>query len=337
MSIRVIHVGLGPIGERVLRQVIERAGFEAVGAVDIDPGKVGRDVGELIGLETPQGIVVQGDLESALATTSADIVALCTRSALESVMPDLEAILTARLPVVSTTETLAYPHRAQPELSRRLDALAREAGVAVVGTGVNPGFAMDTLPIVLTASCRRVDSIEVDRIQDAAKRRLPFQQKIGAGLDPEVFRERVARGVLGHVGLGESIAMIAGALGWELDRITDVVEPKLAEGPVTCGMIPVATGQALGIIQDGAGYRNGEPLIRMHMEAYLGAPDTIDTVRIQGSPNLTSTVRGIEGDVATAAITLNAMPRALAAPPGLRTMADLPLVSWWSGAEPVAC
>ena len=330
MSIRVLHVGLGPIGERVLRQVVDRKGFEAVGAVDIDAGKIGRDIGDVFGIES-EGLIVGSDLEEALRRTRPDVVALCTTSKLATIMDDMETILGARIPVVSTTETLSYPFYHQPELSQRLDELAKIAGVSVVGTGVNPGFAMDTIPIAVTAACRHVDRIEVDRLQDAAPRRLPFQQKIGAGLEEDAFRERVSRGELGHVGLGESIAMIAAAMGWRLDRITDVVEPKIAEEEVSSSEITVEASQAAGIIQDGTGYRDGEPIIKLHMEAYIGAPETIDTVRIFGKPNLTSTIQGIEGDVATAAVAVNAMPKALVAKPGLRTMGDLPIVSWWSG------
>jgi 4-hydroxy-tetrahydrodipicolinate reductase len=330
MSIRVTVVGLGPIGERVLRQIIERDGFEAVAAVDIDPGKAGQDVGGLLGLETRR-LAVQSDLRNSLETARPDVVALCTTSELHTIIPDVETILGAQIPVVSTTETLSYPYLEEPELSQRLDDLAKIAGVAVVGTGVNPGFAMDTIPIVMTAACRHVDRIEVDRLQDASLRRLPFQQKIGAGLDESVFREMVSRGELGHVGLGESIAMIAAAMGWKLDRITDVVEPKIAREDVRSDEVSVRKGQASGIIQDGIGYRDGEPLIKLRMEAYLGAPETVDRVRIFGKPNLTSTIRGIEGDVATASVAVNAIPRVLAAKPGLRTMGDLPIVSWWAG------
>jgi 4-hydroxy-tetrahydrodipicolinate reductase len=330
MSIRVLHVGLGPIGERVLRQVIDRRGFEAVGAVDIDPAKVGKDIGEIFGLQT-QGVVVGARLDEALATTRPDVVALCTTSKLATIMDDMETILGAQIPVVSTTETLSYPYFHAPELSYRLDELAKIAGVAVIGTGVNPGFAMDTIPIVVTAACSHVDRIEVDRLQDASPRRLPFQQKIGAGLDESVFRDMVSRGELGHVGLGESIAMVAAAMGWKLDEITDIVEPKVAEEDVSSNDVSVRKGQASGIIQDGVGYSGGEPLIKMHMEAYLGAPDTVDTVRVFGSPNMTSTIKGIEGDVATASVAVNAIPKALVAKPGLRTMGDLPIVSWWSG------
>ena len=252
MSIRVLHVGLGPIGERVLNQVIDRRGFEAVGAVDIDPAKVGKDIGEIVGMET-QGVAVGGSLDEALKTTRPDVVALCTTSKLATIMDDMETILGAQIPVVSTTETLSYPFFHAPELSSRLDELAKIAGVAVVGTGVNPGFAMDTVPIAVTAACRHVDRIEVDRLQDASPRRLPFQQKIGAGLEEDDFRDRVSRGELGHVGLGESIAMIANAMGWELDEITDIVEPRIAEEDVASSVLSVKKGQASGIIQDGAG------------------------------------------------------------------------------------
>jgi 4-hydroxy-tetrahydrodipicolinate reductase len=333
MAIRVIVVGLGPIGERVLRQVIERPGYQAVAAVDLDDAKIGRDIGDLCGMDERHGVVVRGDLDGALADTGADVVALCTSSALASIVPDVEKITAAGLPIVSTTETLSYPWFADPELSRRIDQLARDAGVAIVGTGVNPGFAMDVVPILVTAACSRVDRIEVDRLQDAAPRRLPFQQKIGAGLEEDVFRDLVAQGKLGHVGLPESIAMIAAAMGWTLDRITDVVEPKIAEERLTSGMIPVEKGQAAGIIQDGIGYRDGEAVITLHMEAYIGAPETVDTVRIFGEPNMTSTIVGIQGDVATASVTVNAIPRVLGTRPGLNTMRDMPLVSWWGGGE----
>jgi 4-hydroxy-tetrahydrodipicolinate reductase len=332
MTIRVIQVGLGPIGAGVLRQVIDRAGFEVTAAVDIDPAKTGRDVGEICGLESTVGTAVEPDLESVLARGGADVVAHCTSSALASIIPQIETIVGAGLPLVSTTEELSYPYYSQGPLASRIDEAARAAGVAVVGTGVNPGFAMDTLPIVLSAACERVDAIAVDRIQDASMRRLPFQQKIGAGMDLDAFRDKVERKEIRHVGLTESIAMIAAAFGWELERITDEIEPRVAVEPVASEFISVEKGQAAGLIQDGVGYRNGKPIIRLHMEAYLGAPESYDAVRIEGSPSLYSRVEGgLHGDLTTASVTVNTLPRALAAPAGLQTMRDLPLPSWWSG------
>jgi 4-hydroxy-tetrahydrodipicolinate reductase len=205
--------------------------------------------------------------------------------------------------------------------------------VAVVGTGVNPGFAMDALPIMLTAVCERVDRVVVSRVQDARFRRLPFQQKIGAGLTTEQFQRQLAEGTVRHIGFTESIAMIADALGWTLDRITDEVQPKLATVTVSSELMAVDPGYVSGIIQDGVGYRKAEPVIRLHMEAYLGAPETYDVIEIEGSPNLSMKLAGgIHGDIATASIAVNSIPKVLAAAPGLHTMRDLALPSFFPGA-----
>src|SRR5687768_16701077 len=226
MRIRVLIVGLGPIGASVARQVIAREGFQLVGAVDIDPAKAGLDAGRVIGIDETLRVKVSSDIGRTITSARPDVAVLCTSSSLKSVIEQFEQVLTQRVPIVTTTEEAAYPSRANRRLAARLDAAARKAKVAVLGTGVNPGFTMDALPIALTAVCERVDSIEVLRVQDARIRRLPFQQKIGAGLTREQFEHRVAGGTVRHVGFTESIQMIADALGWTLDRITDDVEPK---------------------------------------------------------------------------------------------------------------
>lgn len=332
MAIRVLHVGLGPIGAAVVRQVVDRPGFSAVGAVDIDPQKVGRDLGEVVGLARKLRIRVMDDLGRAVKATKPDVVALCTSSSLKNVREQLAAVLKFRLPVVSTTEELAYPFYSNRRLAKQIDELARKAKVAVVGTGVNPGFTMDALPIALTAVCERVDRIHVDRVQDARSRRLPFQQKIGSGLTAAEFQRKVKAGSVRHVGLTESIAMIADAMGWKLDRITDEIQPKLATAQVSSEFLDVQPGQVCGIIQDGAGYRKGERLITLHMEAYLGAPASFDRVRIEGSPSITSTIDGgVHGDIATASMTVNCMPAVLAATPGLHSMRSLRLPSFSRG------
>jgi 4-hydroxy-tetrahydrodipicolinate reductase len=191
---------------------------------------------------------------------------------------------------------------------------------------------MDALPIALTAVCERVERVVVNRVQDARIRRLPFQQKIGAGLTTEQFQKKVDDGSVRHVGLTESIAMIADALGWTLDRITDEIQSKLASVTISSEYLAVDPGYVCGIVQDGVGYRKGEPVIKLHMEAYLGAPETFDSVEIEGSPNLSMRMAGgIHGDVATASIVVNSIPRVLSAAPGLHTMRDLPLPSFFPG------
>lgn len=332
MSIRTLHIGLGPIGAAVARQCVERRGFGVAGAVDIDPAKAGRDLGEVIGLGRKLRVMVMDDIARAIKTARPDVALICTSSSLAKVLPQIEAVLKLKVPIVSTTEELAYPVGRNRRLARRIDELARKAKVGVLGTGVNPGFTMDALPIALTAVCERVDAIRVDRIQDARSRRLPFQQKIGAGLTREQFQEKVDAGTVRHVGLAESISMIADAFGWRLDRITDEIAPKLADETVSSEFLTVEKGLVCGIVQDGVGYRKGEAVVTLHMEAYLGAPESYDAVRIEGNPPLHMKILGgVHGDIATASIAVNSIPKVMAAAPGLRTMRDMVLPSWYGG------
>jgi len=324
--------GLGPIGAAIVKQLAARPGFKIVGAIDIDPAKVDRDLGDVVGLPRRIGVKISADAARALKKAKPDVVVLCTSSSIKKVMPQIETILKSKTAIVSTTEELSYPGYTHIRQARQIHALAKKAKVAVLGTGVNPGFAMDALPIAMTAVCERVDRVVVNRIQDARIRRLPFQQKIGAGLTTEQFQKKVDDGSVRHVGLTESIAMIADALGWTLDRISDEIQPKLASVTISSEFLAVDPGYVCGIVQDGVGYRKGEPVIKLHMEAYLGSPETYDSVDIEGSPNLSMKVSGgIHGDIATASIVVNSIPKVLAAPPGLHTMRDLALPSFFPG------
>ena len=330
--IRVLHVGLGPIGAAVARQIASRKGFRIVGAIDIDPKKIGQDVGVIIC--TPLKLLVKFgvDIGKTIKAAKPDVAVLCTSSSLKGVLPELLEVIKHRVPVVSTTEEAAYPSRANRRLAARPDAAARKAKVAVLGTGVNPGFTMDALPIALTAVCERVDSIEVLRVQDARIRRLPFQQKIGTGLTPEEFQHKVENRGVRHVGFTESIQMIGDAIGWKLDKITDDVSPRIADQPVASEWLSVLAGQVCGIIQNGVGFVKGEPKVTLRLEAYLGAPESYDSVLIEGSPRISSKIDGgVHGDIATASITVNSIPAVLAALPGLRTMRDMRLPSFGGG------
>jgi 4-hydroxy-tetrahydrodipicolinate reductase len=331
MTIRVLQVGLGPIGAAVARQLATRKGFRIVAAVDIDPSKVGRDVGTVAELRGPIRVKVSSDLRKTTKATKPDIAVLCTSSSLTRVMPQLEELMKLRLPVISTTEELAYPAPRNRRLAKRLDQMARKAKVAVLATGVNPGFAMDALPIALTSVCEEVNRIEVRRVQDARIRRLPFQQKIGAGLTREQFEQQVKTGAVRHVGFTESIQMIGDAMGWALTRITDDVRPWIAEEEVHSELLAVDPGYVAGISQEGVGYVGDDAKIRLQLDAYLGAPESFDSILIDGSPRLYSKVQGgIHGDIATASITVNAIPHVLTAAPGLRTMRDMPLPSFFA-------
>jgi len=256
-----------------------------------------------------------------------DLVFHQTSSSLRKVAPELVQLLGFGANIVSTTEELAFPFTPQPELAGEIDRVAKANRVTVLGTGVNPGFVMDSWILFMTAVCQQVRKVKAMRVQDARTRRLPFQKKIGAGCTPEQFQKLVDAGTLRHVGLTESIAMIADGLGWRLDRIAESIEPIIARGPVQSPYISVKPGQASGVRQVGRGFKGTEEAITLEFEASLGAPESYDAVSIEGLPNMEVVIKGgTHGDIATAAIVVNAAHRVMEAQPGLLTMKDLPIV-----------
>ncbi len=331
-SISVVQVGLGALGRLLAKHLVERPNIRVVGAVDTDPALVGRDLGEVAGLARKLGVEICDDVSVVCANGRVSVAVQTTTSDLAAVKPQIEALISYGMNIVSSCEELSYPRQTAPAASEEIDRLAREAGVSVLATGVNPGFLMDLLPIVLTAICAEVRKITVLRYQDARPRRLPFQRKIGAGLTLEEFAEKKAGGTLRHVGLTESMHMIAGRLGWSLDRTEDIIEPVVAQRHLSSDSLTVEPGRASGVYQRGIGYVNGEEKIRLEFRACLGEEDVQDTVIIDGEPPLTFTnPGGVNGDIATCAILTNAVRSVLAAPPGLRTMADIAPPSWFSG------
>src|SRR5277367_6117202 len=309
--------------------------LEIVGAVDKDPTKAGRDLGEVVGAkDAPWGVTVSGTAASVLAKP-VDVVLHTTSSYLPNVMDELLECLSAGCCIVSTCEELAYPFRKHPELSARLDAAAKDEGVALVGTGVNPGFVMDKLVLTLSAASQRVDFAKAVRIVDASKRRLPLQKKIGAGMTPEEFRQQVDAGVIKHHALPESIAMVADGLGFVLDEISETIEPVIAEEVIKTEFLEVAPGQVAGVHQIARGTSAGKEKIFMELKMYVGARHPADTVVLKGEPHLTLTIPGgTHGDVATAAVVVNSIPAILAANAGLRTSRDLPLTFFPPNANP---
>lgn len=330
-EIKVVQFGVGPIGAELVKYALRKQGIKIVGAIDIDKNKVGKDLGELT-VGKNLGVRITDDADTLLIRTKPDVVLHSTGSYLRDVKPQLLKIVNAGADLVSTCEELAYPFLKHPELSRELDARARKKGVTVLGTGVNPGFVMDTLVITISGVCQEVRKIRSARIQDASVRRLPFQKKIGAGLTPAEFEAKVDEGTIRHVGFAESVAMIASALGWKLDRIEEKVEPKIAEKAVASDYVKVEPGQVAGVDQTASGISHGEQVITLNLQAYLGCPDPRESIVIDGHPPIELTVKGgIHGDVATSAVVVNCIPRVINARPGLATMKDLPVPSAWFG------
>jgi 4-hydroxy-tetrahydrodipicolinate reductase len=330
--INIVHVGIGPIGQQMVRFAAGRGCFNIIGAVDSDPDKVDKELGELCGIES-LGITVCDNLDDAIKNKLAQAAIVTTVSSIVSLESQIVELAKAGLNIVSTCEELFFPWNTHPEVSTRIDKICREHGVACLGTGVNPGYLMDFLPTVLTGLCRNVKKVEIWRIQDASVRRIPFQQKIGAGLTLEKFEVKKNQGTLRHVGLHESVDFIADRLGWKLDRNIESLEPVIADKQINSGYKPISKGMARGVQQLGRGFLGDTEVITLNFRAAVGEPESYDQVQIDGEPKIQSKIPGgVNGDIATCAVTLNAVKPVLQTTPGLKTMGDIQPITFFTEA-----
>lgn len=302
--IRVIQYGLGAIGRAAARLALEKKNLQLVGAVDRDPKLVGRDLGDVLGMRRKLGIEVTDKL------TAADAVIHCTTSNFEECAAQISDIARRGMHCVTSCEEAIFPYYNHPLAAEKLHEVCVKRSVAAVGTGVNPGFVMDTLPVLLTAVSQRVDSVRVLRVVDAGTRRPALQRKVGAGLTLNEFRRLMKEGKLRHVGLTESLALIADALGWKIGKATELIT-----------YVKGADGRVAGVKQIAEGGR-----LRLELQMYVGAPNPRDEIHIEGVPPLHLVMHGgTAGDVATPAILVNMIPRLVEAKPGLHTMRTLGL------------
>ena len=327
-QIRIMQIGLGPLGLKISEYIDDKSSMKTVAAVDINPRLRGKDLGELT-TGQKNNVIIQNSISNVENIANVDVVVLTTTSNLVQISTQINEILDYNLPIVSTCEELTFPWKNDPKLADQIDKKAKAKNVAVVSTGVNPGFLMDSLPTMLTGVCKEVNYINVKRIQDAKSRRIPFQKKIGAGLTLEEFEERKRAGKLRHVGLTESMQFIADAVGWELDHTEDIISPVVALQEVVTDDLTIAKGNTTGVRQIGKAFSKGEEKITLIFEAAVGTGVSYDEVNITGNPNINSRIEGgVNGDVATCSIVLNTIPVVLKASPGLKTMKDLPLISF---------
>lgn len=335
----ILCVGLGPLGRLITADFLARGLGRVVGAVDIDPQLAGKRLDEVLGTSDPRGsAVVRGTIEQAIADAggpgkiTAAIVA--TSSDLAKCAPTLRELLARGVSVVSTCEELLWPWLRHEAIAHELEALCAKSGAKVVGTGVNPGFLMDTLPVFLSAVCKTVRAVHVERFQDARPRRVPFQQKIGAALSEAEFAKRVEAGTLRHVGLGESMHFVSHALGLGVARWHESLEPVRTKVALESAVGTIKAGGISGVRQVATGWNaRGAVVVTLEFQAAIGQENPRDRVKIDADPSLEMVIPGaVHSDVATSAITLNTVPRLVEAKPGLHTMATLALPRFIRGA-----
>lgn len=326
-KIKVIIYGCGVMGRKMAEALLDKKSLEIVGAVDIDPELVGRDLGELLDKPKKLDITIEKNANKLFQKVKAQAVVLTTTSHLKTVFPQIAQCLKAGLNVVSTCEELSYPWKRNSKLSKEIDTLAKKNGVTIVGTGINPGYLMDALPLFLTACCLRVNSVKVRRMMNSARRRIPFQKKVGTGMTLEEFKEKIDKKVItGHVGLLESINMIADGLGWNLDEAAELPpEPVIARQEIETGLGKIKPGNVIGLRSIAFGKMEGKEIISLEFCAHAGVNEEYDEIIIDGLPNIHEKILGgVHGDIGTVAVTVNTIPKAVEASPGLKTMKDLP-------------
>lgn len=326
----VVAYGLGPIGLQLLRRVMDHAPARAsvVAAVDIDPVKVGLDIGVLLGGQTV-GVKVSADLDIGCPESDAiGVVLLATASRLTDIAPQVLRAVSYGWNVLSTCEELVFPTVVDTEIADKIDREARRHGVSVLGSGINPGFLMDTLPLHLTAVCTDVRSIHVRRIVDTNHRRTSLQLKAGVGMDARSFAQLAQSGSVGHVGLRQSTYLMAHKLGWEIDDYHEELLPVLATLPTETPVGRVAAGDVIGQRQAASARSDGRMAIRLDLQMSAGA-DGLDEILIDGTPRLHQRIEGgVNGDMGTEAALINLLPAVVTASPGLITTADLVNFSW---------
>ena len=329
--IRVLVIGTGQMGSGIARLVLEKRGLALVGACARRQQRAGTDLGHAIGLDRDLGLPISTNLDALLRQARPDVAIQATCSRLADAMGEISLLVRHGVRVISIAEEMAYPSAASPAIAADLHRLAVEYGVAVVGTGINPGFVLDLLVITLTGVCADIQSIVARRINDLSPYGPSVLATQGVGLTPDAFRVGLASGtVVGHFGFPESIRMIADALGWDLERIEERREPIVSTVRRTTPFVTVEPGNVAGCLHTAVAYRAGVPVITLihpqQIHPHLEGVDTGDRIEITGTPNVRlSGSPEIPGGIGTVALAVNLIPRALNAAPGLHSMVDLPV------------
>ncbi len=325
LAIPVVLMGLGSIGRSIARAALAKPELEIVAAVDLDPSRTGKTLAEVLGVAAPD-LIVGGDASAALKKAPGGVLLHATYSRLAQVEGELAQACSAGLSVASTCEELAYPWLSNPEIAERLDRIAQKRKVALLGTGVNPGFIFDRLVATLAHVVGPIDRIRCLRVVDSRTRRVQLQRKSGAGLSEEEFADGDEDGTIGHVGLKESAALAALGAGLEIDHVDEEIDPvETDDDQAGAGGIFVPKGGIVGLRQVARAIREERVVVELELIIALGAPDPRDEIEIFANPGLRLIIPGgVQGDDATSWAIVHAAPLLPGAEPGLITVLDLP-------------
>jgi len=322
--IKVIQIGFGPLGVQTAKFIAKKSTIKTVAVVDNDPDLYNKNINDFSS-DLDNKICISNSVNEVLKNINEkpDVAIITTVSSLKEIYNQINEVVKHNINIISTCEELSYPWKTDPALSKKLNDLCKLNNVACLGTGVNPGFLMDYLPSVLSTVCKEINKIRIYRVQDASFRRIPFQKKIGAGLDLSEFKNKELEGTLRHVGLTESLHLLAKSLNFDIDNVTETLNPVICKSDLN-GSINIKKGCARGVEQIAYGYLNSEVVIEMQFKAAVGESRSFDRIEVDGIPSFVSEIEGgINGDIATCSIAINSIKSIMKASPGLHTMADI--------------
>lgn len=330
-KVKVIMCGLGAMGSGMAKMILDKNGIEIVAAIDSNENKIGKYLGEVLGINSDLKVIVSGNFEETINKTNADIVILAIDSFVKNVYPYIKHIVLNKINCITIAEEMAYPYTADKSLAEDMNKLAKENNVTILGTGVNPGFVLDTLIITLSAACRKVQSITASRVNDLSPFGTTVMKTQGVGTTVEDFEKGIKDGtIVGHIGFKQSIPMIAKALGIEIDEIIETREPIVSNTYRETPYVKVEPGMVAGCAHIGYGMRNGKPVITLEHPQQIHPEsegvDTGDYIFIKGDPDMHLSIKPeTPGGIGTMAVAVNMIPQVIASSAGLKTMVDLPI------------
>lgn len=330
-NIKVIVWGLGAMGGGMAKMLLEKNGVEVVGAIANRNTKEGKDLGKVVKLGENTGVIISCDYNKVIKETKADVVLLSTDSFVKNVFPQIKLILESKKNCITIAEEMAYPYVVDDELANQLNKIAKENEVTILGTGINPGFVLDTLIITLTAACRKVNKIKAVRVNDLSCFGATVMRTQGVGTTVEEFEKGIEEGsIVGHIGFQQSIPLVAKTLGIEIDEVVETREPIISNTHRETPYVKVEPGMVAGCNHIGYGKRNGEVIITMEHPQQIHPEcegiNTGDYIDIFGDPELHLSINPeTPGGIGTIATAVNMIPQVIASSSGLKTMADLPI------------
>ncbi len=332
-NVKVAIWGFGAMGSGMAKMLLKKKGVDIVGVCDVHPQRAGKSIYEVLGVERGNRaeVIINPKIDEVLTEKCCDICLCATDSFTKNAFPKLKLALEKKVNVISTAEEMSYPQAQNPEIAAELDRIAKENGVSILGTGINPGLIMDLLVVCLTGCMTDVEHIEAKRVNSLSPFGPAVMEEQGVGMKVDAFKQGVEDGSLaGHVGFAESIRMIGDAIGWNVEKFEQQMAPIVTSVDRKSPYGFAAAGDVAGVNMTGQGYVDGEAKIDMihpqQIEPEMEGTYTGDYITIKGTPEVNMCIKPeVDGGLGTIAMCVNMIPHVINADPGLKTMIDLPV------------